>query len=504
VTRRPWCTSRCSTRSTPCRARSTSPHTEIHAHAQRIATTFGLDDRALLSTEVTALDWDDRRERWIISTDRGDTLSARFVAMGTGPLHRAKLPAIAELDRFGGPMFHTSRWDWELTGGDPTGAPMTGLAGLRVGLVGTGATAVQCVPPLAETAAHLFVFQRTPSSIDVRNNHPIDATWFAELGEGWQRDWLLNFATLQTGGFTDVDLVQDGWTDIAKRIRDRVVTAVTEGAEFTPETVQRAYEDSDDEKMDEIRARVDAIVADPATAEALKPWYRQLCKRPCFHDEYLQAFNRPNVTLVDTDGAGVDRADERGLWVGERHIGLDVVVLASGFEVGTEYARRCGYETTGRDGITLSQRWSDGMVSLHGMHVAGFPNLFILGMSQGANLISNITHNLSEAATTAATIIAAALSTGASTVEVTPEAEAAWIERLESSGRAFLGNPDCTPGYYNNEGGAIGRRERLGASGYPDGPVAFFHYIDAWRRSGEFAGLHFAASAPTDTSGAQR
>jgi hypothetical protein len=208
------------------------------------------------------------------------------------------------------------------------------------------------------------------------------------------------------------------------------------------------------------------------------------------------------VTLVDTDGAGVDRADERGLWVGERHIGLDVVVLASGFEVGTEYARRCGYETTGRDGITLSQRWSDGMVSLHGMHVAGFPNLFILGMSQGANLISNITHNLSEAATTAATIIAAALSTGASTVEVTPEAEAAWIERLESSGRAFLGNPDCTPGYYNNEGGAIGRRERLGASGYPDGPVAFFHYIDAWRRSGEFAGLHFAASAPTDTSGA--
>lgn len=144
------------------------------------------------------------------------------------------------------------------------------------------------------------------------------------------------------------------------------------------------------------------------------------------------------------------------------------------------------------------------MVSLHGMHVAGFPNLFILGMSQGANLISNITHNLSEAATTAATIIAAALSTGASTVEVTPEAEAAWIERLESSGRAFLGNPDCTPGYYNNEGGAIGRRERLGASGYPDGPVAFFHYIDAWRRSGEFAGLHFAASASTDTSGAQR
>ena len=481
------------------------PAPEIFAHARRIAETFDLYRDALLSTQVRSLNWDDDASRWIVTTDRGDEIRARFVTMGTGPLHRPKLPGIPGIETFDGHAFHTSRWDYDYTGGDAAGAPMTGLADKRVGIIGTGATAVQAIPHLATSAAELHVFQRTPSSVDVRANRTFGPDDFAGLGPGWQREWLINFATLQTGGFTDVDLVKDGWTDISQRIRDRIVDMMAvPGTELTPELMQQAYEDSDDEKMDEIRARVDAIVADPATAEALKPWYRQLCKRPCFHDEYLQAFNRPNVTLVDTDGAGVDRADERGLWVGERHIELDVVVLASGFEVGTEYARRCGYETTGRDGITLSQRWSDGMVSLHGMHVAGFPNLFILGMSQGANLISNITHNLSEAATTAATIIAAALSTGASTVEVTPEAEAAWIERLESSGRAFLGNPDCTPGYYNNEGGAIGRRERLGASGYPDGPVAFFHYIDAWRRSGEFAGLHFAASASTDTSGAQR
>jgi cation diffusion facilitator CzcD-associated flavoprotein CzcO len=271
-------------------------------------------------------------------------------------------------------------------------------------------------------------------------------------------------------------------------------------ADFGPERILQAYEDSDDEKMEEIRARVDEIVEDPATAEALKPWYRQLCKRPCFHDEYLQSFNRPNVHLVDTDGKGVERIDARGVWANGRRHDLDCLIFASGFEVGTEYARRSGYETIGRDGVTLSARWADGMRSLHGIHCHGFPNLFIVGMNQGANLISNITHNLVEAATTISSVVARALEVGATEVEATEEAEAAWVQSIESVDSAFLGNPDCTPGYYNNEGGAIGRRERLNFSGYPQGPVAYFQYIDRWRRSGEFRGVDFrsplAATVP--------
>jgi cation diffusion facilitator CzcD-associated flavoprotein CzcO len=470
--------------------------TEIFDHARRIATRFGLRDGALLSTQVTSLAWDEAASRWILRTNRGDRIRARFVTMGTGPLHRPKLPGIPGIERFAEHCFHTSRWDYAYTGGDPAGAPLEKLADKRVGIIGTGATAVQCIPHLARDARELFVFQRTPSSIDIRNNHPIDPEWFAGLGPGWQQKWLLNFATLQTGGFADEDLVKDGWTDIAQRIRDRVVAAMGEqGATFGPEMIQRAYEDSDDEKMTEIRARVDAIVSDPKTAEALKPWYRQLCKRPCFHDEYLQAYNEPGAHLIDTDGKGVERIDETGVWVGGTHYALDCLIFASGFEVGTGYSRRSGFETVGRGDVTLSEHWADGMQTLHGMHVHGFPNLFIVGPSQAANLISNITHNLTDAGTTIAAVIAHAQKVGAIEVEVTADAEQAWVRDLEGSPQSFLGNPDCTPGYYNNEGKPVGRRERLNASGYPLGPVAFFQYIDGWRKSGKFEGLEFRVAS---------
>ena len=465
------------------------PAPEIHGQAKRIATTFGLYDNALLSTSVERLEWDEPSSRWIVHTDRGDAIRARFVAMGTGPLHRPKLPGIPGIETSGGHAFHTSRWDYDYTGGSPDGEPMTKLADKRVGIIGTGATAVQCIPHLARDAGATFVFQRTPSSIDVRDNHDIDPEWFKELEPGWQQRWLRNFATLQTGGFADEDLVKDGWTDIAQRIRDRIVAEVSAGGELTPELIQAAFGASDDEKMDEIRARVDAIVEDPATAEALKPWYRQLCKRPCFHDEYLQAYNEPTCHLVDTDGKGVERIDETGVWVDGQHYELDCLIFASGFEVGTEQARRAGYETYGRDGLTLTERWADGMQSLHGIHVHGFPNLFIIGLTQAANLISNITSNLVDAGTTIAAVVRHALDEGAEQVEVTAEAEQAWIAQLETGGMAFLGNPECTPGYYNNEGQPMGRRERLNTAGYPGGPIGFWDHIERWRSSGEFEGL---------------
>ncbi len=467
---------------------------EIYGHARRIADHYGLRENALFSTEVTELEWDASIARWIIRTNRGDEIRAKYVTMGPGPLHRPKLPGIPGIETFGGHAFHTSRWDYEYTGGDYEGAPMTKLADKRVGIIGTGATAVQCIPPLARDAQELFVFQRTPSSIDVRNNHEIEDDFFDELEPGWQKKWLLNFATLQTGGFADEDLVKDGWTDIAQRIRDRVVTELgKEGAQLGPDLLRKAYEDSDDEKMEEIRERVDTIVADEATAQALKPWYRQLCKRPCFHDEYLQSYNTPTAHLVDTGGQGVERIDETGVWVDGQHYELDCLIFASGFEVGTDFDRRAGFDPVGREGIHLAERWKDGMESLHGIHVHGFPNLFVVGPGQGANLISNITHNLTEAGSTIAAVLRHAIETGADEVEVTSDAEQAWVRMLESNEGAFLGNAECTPGYYNNEGGPIERRQRLGLSGYPLGPVAYLEYIDKWRTSGKFEGLEFKA-----------
>ena len=467
---------------------------EIFAHAQRIGTQFDLYENALFSTSVSKLEWDETQTRWIIHTDRGDAIRAKFVAMGTGPLQRPKLPGIPGIETFERESFHTSRWNYDYTGGDPTGEPMVNLADKRVGIIGTGATAVQCIPHLARDSGELYVFQRTPSSIDVRNNQPIDPEWFDTLEPGWQKKWLENFATVQTGGLAEEDLVQDGWTDLTRRIIGRVVEELKKpGTEPGPALFTRAYELSDDEKMEEIRARVDSIVENPEAAEALKPWYRQLCKRPCFHDEYLQAYNEPGTYLVDTDGKGVERIDETGVWVDGTHYELDCLIFASGFEVGTPQSRRSGFETFGRDGVALTEHWKDGMKTLHGIHMHNFPNLFISSLAQGGNLLSNVTHNLVESGTTIASIVAHALEIDADEVEVTAEAENEWIEMIQGNPRSFFGNPECTPGYYNNEGQPIGRLETLNAGGYPEGSVAYFKYIDEWRTSGEFKGLKFTS-----------
>ena len=471
--------------------------TEKYAHApeileqcRRIGRQFGLYDNALFHTVATDIAWDETARCWVISTDRGDRFTADYVGLGTGPLHVPKLPGLPGIESFKGHSFHTSRWDYDYTGGDPSGGPMTKLADKRVAIIGTGATSVQAVPHLARACKQLFVVQRTPSSVDVRDNRPIDPDWFEEIATpGWQQRWLENFTANQGGGpGAEVDLVQDGWTDLSRRIRARIMTLPLE--DRTPAKMWAAWEDADFEKMDEIRRRAEQVVSDRVAAEKLKAWYRQLCKRPCFHDEYLDAFNEPGVTLVDTDGRGVERITEKGFVVLGREYEVDCIIYASGFEVGTEYKRRAGFDVTGRDGLRLSQAWGEGMRSLHGIHVHGFPNLFFVQPTQGANLISNVPHNLTESGRTIATIIKHARDVGAHEVEVSRTAQDAWIDLLKSGPGRMLGSLDCTPGYYNNEGQPSGPAAELQV-GYPAGASAYFRYIDEWRNTGAFEGLEF-------------
>ena len=462
---------------------------EILAQCRRIGQQYGLYEQALFHTEVQALHWDEAGAHWVVQTNRGDRFSADFIGLGTGPLHVPKLPGIPGLESFQGHSFHTSRWDYAYTGGDPLGAPLHRLADKRVAIIGTGATAVQCVPHLARACQALMVVQRTPSSIDVRANAPIDAGWFAAVATpGWQQRWLENFTANQAGGAAAEDLVMDGWTDLSRRIRSKIMQLPR--SDMTPPKMLAAFEDSDFEKMSEIRARVDAIVQDAATAHKLKAWYRQLCKRPCFHDAYLQAFNRPGVQLLDTDGQGAQRITERGLVVAGVEHAVDCIIYASGFEVGTDYKRRAGFDLVGRDGRTLSQAWAQGMKSLHGVHVHGFPNAFFVQPTQGANLISNVPHNLTEAGQTIAQVVQHALAGGHRQVEVTQATQDAWVDLLLTGPGRMLGAPDCTPGYYNNEGQDPGPAAKLHV-GYPAGASAYFKYLAGWRDSGQFEGLRF-------------
>jgi cyclohexanone monooxygenase len=457
---------------------------EILAYSRRIGEHFDLYKGAVFQTEVTEVRWDEAIARWIVKTNRGDAIKARFVTMANGPLHRPKLPGIPGIESYKGHSFHTSRWDYEYTGGDNNGG-LTGLAGKRVGVIGTGATAVQCVPHLGEGAGELFVFQRTPSSIDVRNNRPTDPDWARSLEPGWQQKRMNNFNVLVSGGFQDEDLVDDGWTDIIGNILllARKKMAAGETVDDPAALMQLA----DFKKMEQVRARVDQTVQDKATAEALKPYYNQFCKRPCFHDEYLAAFNRPNVHLIDTQGRGVERITEKGVVVDGVEYELDCLIYATGFEVGTSYTRRSGYELYGRGGQALSQKWADGISTLHGLHSRGFPNCFIISNAQ-SGFTANFPHMINEQSKHIAYIVKHAADHQIRLVEASEEAEAKWVQTiidLSIMRQQFL--EECTPGYYNNEGKVAAMNARNGS--YGAGPVAFVKVLENWREEGSLQGL---------------
>jgi cyclohexanone monooxygenase len=451
---------------------------EILAYTKALARHFDLYDEACFGTEVTELRWRPDRARWLVRTDRDDAINARFVVTAGGPLHRPKLPGIEGIETFGGHSFHTSRWDYDYTGAAEEGLP--GLDGKRVGIIGTGATAIQCVPHLAAAAGHLHVFQRTPSSVDVRGNRPTDPSWADELKPGWQRHRMDNFNILVSGGTQDEDLVNDGWTDILRHLGS---IARSKAVGNPAELLQLA----DFRKMEQIRQRVDDIVADPVTADALKPYYNQLCKRPCFHDEYLDTFNRADVTLVDTRGRGVTRITPAGVVANGREYELDCLIYATGFEVGTGFSHRTGFEVHGRDGLTLTEKWRDGTTTLHGLHSRGFPNYFIVSVTQ-SGLAPNFPHMLAEQAHHIAYVVRECVSRGAATVETSERAEADWVETIMKLARrrqAFLA--ECTPGYYNNEGQLS--EKTLRNSPYGAGSVAFIELLRQWRAEGSLAGL---------------
>ena len=399
---------------------------EILRHSRAIAEKFDLYRGALFQTEVTEMRWDEDTARWTVTTNRGDSLKARFVVMANGPLHRPKLPGIPGVEGFKGHSFHTSRWDYAYTGGDSNGG-LTGLKDKRVAIIGTGATAVQCVPHLGEAAKELFVFQRTPSSIDVRNNRPTDPQWAENLEPGWQQHRMDNFNTLVSGGFAKEDLVQDGWTDIIGNILllARKKMEAGEVVDNPAELMQLA----DFKKMEQVRARVDSVVEDADTAAALKPWYNQFCKRPCFHDEYLATFNRPNVHLVDTRGQGVERITEHGIVVDGREYEVDCLIYATGFEVGTSFTRRSGYELYGRGGQSLTEKWADGVETLHGVLSRGFPNCFIVSNTQ-SGFSANFPHMINEQSKHIAYLLKETSERQARTIEPSVEAEAAWVDTI--------------------------------------------------------------------------
>jgi cation diffusion facilitator CzcD-associated flavoprotein CzcO len=456
---------------------------EIFAYCQLLGRTFDLYRGALFQTEVEDMRWDESRKRWDVMTSRQDVLSAKFIVIAGGVLHKAKLPGIPGIETYAGRAFHTSRWDYSYTGGSSQ-TLMEKLADKRVGIIGTGATAVQVVPKLAEAAKELFVFQRTAACVGVRNNKPTDLEWFKSLKPGWQAERTRNFTQAVTGAQPAVDMIDDEWTKM-NWVDTRKL----------PENDEEALELEriDFENMERVRQRIADVITDPVTAELMMPWYSQSCKRPCFHDEYLPAFNRPNVHLVDTDGKGVNEINESGVIVNGVEYPVDLLIFASGFEVTTGYTHRLGFDPKGRDGVSLSEAWAEGPATLHGVLSNGFPNMFMISTVQGAQA-TNFVHSITEAAQHVAFLIEQCVKGDIATIEPETAAQENWFETLFAQlwGIARY-NATCTPGYLNSEGGGDMRSAR--AIAWMTSVLGFAEYVENWRKQGDLAGLVLTPSS---------
>jgi len=455
---------------------------EIFAHAQRIGKHFHLYEKACFQTSIKEARWDDEAGRWTVTTDRGDVFKTRFVIMSSGPLNKPKLPGIPGIERFKGHTFHTSRWDYEYTGGDTTGG-LVKLRDKRVGVIGTGATAIQCIPHLGAHAQQLYVFQRTPSSVDERNNTPTDPEWAKKLKPGWQEYRNRNFTALLDGVQLEKDEVRDKWTSPLKKLGELISSR--NDSNLSADDKMALAEIADFQKMNEIRGRVSTTVTDPATAEALKPWFGQWCKRPTFNDEYLPTYNRPSVKLLDTSGQAIERITEHGVVVDGVEYEVDCLIFATGFEVGTPYTRRAEFPMYGRTGLSLADYWAEGMRTFHGFLSHGFPNCFHMGLTQ-TGLTANFTYMLNKQAHHVAQLITVVNRRGAKSIEPTPDAEAEWVRIVNSTNPMTKYQSVCTPGYYNGEGTSEGGFLQ---AVYPKGALAFFDLLAGWRERGDLAGL---------------
>jgi cation diffusion facilitator CzcD-associated flavoprotein CzcO len=459
---------------------------EILQHLQAIADRFDLVADALFHTGVTRAEWLEDSARWRIHTDRGDEFTCRWYVLAVGILNLLKLPAIPGMEDFAGHSFHSARWDYRYTGGG-SHEPLDRLGGKVIALMGTGATGIQCLPPLAETAEHVYVFQRTPSAIGERGNRPTDPEFAKRLEPGWQRDRMDNFQAIMLGRPVEVDRIDDGWTHHYAAVhhppREKGMTA----ADYL-----RSAEKLDYQIMEWHRHRVEELVADPATAEHLKPQYRYLCKRPCFHDEFLQAFNHPNVTLIDCPG-GIERVTEKGPVVDGKQYEVDCLIYGTGFEAElTPLYRRVGHEIVGRDGVTLAEKWGDGAASLFGIMSRGFPNMFVMP-APGQQAV--VTVNYTQLAVLGGEFVGGAIELlrkqGVDVFDVSAEAEEAWTQRIvESFVDASAVMSLCTPSRINNEGHPEALNPRN--ANYGRGMGDWFGYrelLEQWLEVGKLDGL---------------
>jgi cation diffusion facilitator CzcD-associated flavoprotein CzcO len=500
---------------------------EIRAYIEDLVKHFGLQGRILLRSQLNRIEWDDSQKTWKtnITLRHGPegkeekTLSVRadFVTLASGVFPYPQVPRVSGLAEFEGQMFHTSRWNYDVTGGtcDTVLPEMDKLKGARVGIIGTGATAVQVVPQLAKYAKELYVFQRTPSQVNSRGQRDTDPTeWNAKIAAkpGWQKHRIENLAECISSHIDpgSEDLVDDNWS------RLKTYAALVGGNRFGRVSPEKAQEHIgkmvalDAEHNKKVRNLVSEVVKDKRTAEKLTPWYPTWCKRPTFSDLYLQAFNNDNVHLIDTDGKGIDRVTPQGIVANAQEYSLDILVLSTGYRTPAtrgDPGSRAGIEIVGRNGRKLSEKYEEeGICTLHGVCTNGYPNLFYQSAAQ-AGASANYMHLLDVLSEHIASVIAQGLkrtSSGSVVIEASYDAENAWGMQIAQNAAYFSPLVICTPGYNNAEGEAlnmppvddhVAMMKKAKAAIWQAGIVDFVRLLEKWRGDGKLEGLEVSIEA---------
>lgn len=489
---------------------------EIRNYLVKLVEKFGLADRVLYRTEIKALQWDEGKKIWKVdmTTGRGDggreksalSVNVDFSILAGGLFPHPHVPKIPGLAEFEGDMFHTARWDYAVSGGSSEDAfsELKGLEGKRVGYVGTGATAIQAVPEVAKYAKELFIFQRTPSQVNSRGQKPTDPEEWREriaTGPGWQKARMENFAQHISRNIPEdtINMVDDEWSRLP------AYCAVLGSESFTGLTPDKIPEylgqlqawDADHNAK--ARERISTHVTDKTTADKLTPWYPTWCKRPTFSDTYLQAFNKPNVHLMDTDGKGIDGVKPRAITTNGQDYPVDILILSTGYRSpaygGGDPAVRNGIDIVGRNGLKMSDKWtSRGATTLHGIFTHDFPNLFFFAIAQ-ASSTANVNHTL-EVQTTHISSIISHFNPSSDprhkkvVIEPSTEAEETWAMRCLSGGAFFSSVAVCTPGYMTMEGDALKQKsqEEMMKAGrgspWSAGLVPFERILEDWRADG--------------------
>lgn len=478
---------------------------EIREYLESIVDKYKLREKAIFRVVLESTRWEEKDGEWNVHLNRLDggtlDLKAEIVISNTGLFNITKMPNLPGVTEFAGHSFHASRWDYEYTGGSQEKPNMHKLKNKRVGIIGTGATAVQVVPELSKWAKELCVFQRTPAPVDIRGQGPTDTEWFKRevqgRGKGWQRERAENFTAFVSNENREVNLVDDEWT------RMRTFSFILGSPAKFPDisTLVATANALDLPRQEKLRKRVKDTVKDRDTAEKLTPWYPSWCKRPCFHDDYLKAFNEPNVTLVDTDGKGIDGLSKDGIVVGGKEYPLDVVIFSTGFYIkgAASPAGKGRFKAYGRSGKSLDDRWAEGVTTLHGFLMDDYPNFFMTGPNQAAGS-ANLTYYLDQISTHITYIITEASKRAKGSrlcIEATREAGEAWTQEILARAGSFAALAGCTPGYINGEGEMdkpktteemmTGAR----AAFWGDGMLDYVNVIEKWRQDGKLAGLKY-------------